>query len=348
MGRTIPRWPGEFRRHSGGPVRRLLRLLARLFQPGAPGVTVLARFGGSERRVRADRGGYFRVHMRPARVPTAVRQWHPMELRLDGPGVPSGDPVRAEVYVPPESARYAVISDIDDTVMYTGVANKLKMFWRLFAQDAETRVAFPGVAALYRAFHAGRSGADFNPLLYVSRGPWTIYPALDDFFHMHRIPVGPILFLRDWGLRPTRPIPRRARGHKRALIRRMMSLYSDLPFILIGDSGQRDPEVYAEAVRDYPGRVAAVYIRDVNRENRRSDAIGELARRVTEAGSVLVLAADSFAMAEHAADLGFIARSAPAEVRRERRDRIDPETPVRPGGVPTKIRGNSPAPERPG
>ncbi|MFW6242195.1 MAG: phosphatase domain-containing protein, partial [Thermodesulfobacteriota bacterium] len=114
-----------------------------------------------------------------------------------------------------------------------------------------------------------------------------------------------------------RPIPRRSSGHKLGLIRRMVTLYREFPFILIGDSGQRDPEIYARVVRDFPGRVAAIYIRDVGRGNGRAEAIARLAREVAKAGSVLVLAADSLAMGRHAAETGLIPEAALAEIRRE-------------------------------
>ena len=77
---------------------------------------------------------------------------------------------RAQVFIPPRRARVAVISDIDDTVMHTGVANKLVMLWRLFVEDAESRVAFPGVATLYRALHAGGTGADYVPRMLAALG----------------------------------------------------------------------------------------------------------------------------------------------------------------------------------
>lgn len=315
MGR-VHRGPAAESPETGGPARRLIRMLPGLLQPGVSGAAVAARFQGAQRRVRSDRDGFFRVRLRPGRPPSGDRQWHPVALNLES-GAAASAPVRGEVYVPPESARYGVVSDIDDTVMKTGVANKLKMFWRLFAETAHARVAFPGVAALYRAFHGGRTGDQRNPLLYVSRGPWTLYEALGLFFNLNRIPVGPILFLRDWGLRLKRPIPRRSSGHKLALIRRMMTLYGELPFILVGDSGQRDPEIYARVVRDFPGRVAAIYIRDVGSGESRTGAIARLAREVAEDGSVLVLAADSLAMGRHAAEIGLIPQAALAEIRRE-------------------------------
>ncbi|WP_419511803.1 phosphatase domain-containing protein [Methylobacterium fujisawaense] len=184
------------------------------------------------------------------------------------------------------------------------------MLWRLFVEDAESRVAFPGVAALYRALHAGAGGGEGNPMLYVSRAPWGLYEMLSEFFQRHGIPAGPVLFLREWGLSWTHPLPRRATDHKHALIRHMLALYRDLPFVLIGDSGQHDPEVYAQIVEENPGRVLAVYIRNVSRGSARVEEIVRLAGAVARAGSSLVLAADSVAMAEHAAAIGLIAPGA--------------------------------------
>ena len=87
-------------------------------------------------------------------------------------------------------------------------------------------------------------------------------------------------------------------------------LYCELPFILLGDSGQRDPEIYAQVVRENPGRVLAIYIRNVSRDTARVAALEQLAAEVARVGSTLLLAADTFAMAEHAARRGLIAPAA--------------------------------------
>jgi phosphatidate phosphatase APP1 len=89
---------------------------------------------------------------------------------------------------------------------------------------------------------------------------------------------------------------------------------------LIGDSGQHDPEIYSQVVRENPGRVLAVYIRNVSGNARRADEIEGLAREVAAAGASLLLAQDSSAMAEHAAERGLISRAALARVAAERRD----------------------------
>ncbi|MFD2435413.1 phosphatase domain-containing protein [Modicisalibacter luteus] len=119
------------------------------------------------------------------------------------------------------------------------------------------------------------------------------------------------------GLTLQRPLPRRATEHKARLIEQMLGLYNDLPFVLIGDSGQHDPETYARIVHAYPGRIRAIYIRNVNHDASRDDAIARLAKEVAETGCDLVLASDSVHMAEHARAHGLISAAGLEAVKRE-------------------------------
>lgn len=314
-GRVI-RQPRAAAEGDRGVLRDLLDVLRRLVRRGVPEAQVEAVVGSSRGIFQADSRGFFTVDLKLDRPLEHEKAWHGIELRLQASEEEAE--ARALVFVPPSTARFAVISDVDDTIMFTGVANKLMMFWRLFMRSGESRVAFPGVAALYRGLHEGIDH-ERNPMLYVSRGPWTVYEMLEAFFVHHRIPEGPVLFLRDWGVSPTRPLGYSGKGHKENLIRRMLQIYPDLPFVLVGDSGQRDPEIYADLVHEHRGRVVAVYIRDVSHAERRDD-IQRLAREVEAVGSTLVLSPDSFDMAEHAAALGLISPDALRCVLEEREE----------------------------
>lgn len=296
-------------RRRGTLHRDLVAVVRRLFRHGMADAVLSVRFGDVEDQVTSDRDGYFRVHLALRGRPANGALWHPMEIVLREPAE-DGAVARGEVFIPPAGARTVVISDVDDTVVHTGVANKAMMLWRLFFQGARSRVVFPGVAAFYRALHEGTEGAEVNPMLYVSRGPWSIYEVMTEFFRRHRIPIGPVLFLREWGLTFQRPLPPRAGDHKLTLIRHMLEVYDDLSVVLIGDSGQHDPELYARIVREHPGRVRAVYIRKIGDNGRRAAALAALAGEIEGAGSAFVLAADSGEMARHAAEIGLIRKSA--------------------------------------
>lgn len=282
---------------------------------GIANARLVARFGDAVQEIHTDQDGYFEVRLQAAPPTPGDDNWHQVGLTLTEP---TRIETVADVFIAPSSCRFVVISDIDDTVMHTGVANKLMMMWRLFVQGAESRAAFPGMAAFLRALYRGAGARDGNPLLYVSRAPWSIYGVLEAFFQQHDIPIGPILFLREWGITLQSPLPRSGKGHKLKLIRDILSLHGDLPFVLIGDSGQRDPEIYASIVHANPGRALAVYIRKVGANPNRDQAIEALSAEIAAAGGSLVLAADTMAMAKHAASHGLIDEQALGDLYAEK------------------------------
>ena len=151
-------------------------------------------------------------------------------------------------------------------------------------------------------------------MFYVSNGLWNLYDLLQDFFSLNEIPGGPVLLLRNWGVYRDEILPTRQREHKLGLIRPILDPYADLPFILIGDSSEADPEIYATLVQHHPDRILAVYIRSASPDPDRVSAIQALAEEVTAAGSELILAEDSLSMAGHAARRGWIPYAALSEV----------------------------------
>lgn len=284
-----------------------------------PGARVRVSYPGGEQIVTSDREGYVTTWITPDPPFSGADPWHSVSLELvEGQGEPAFR-TQARVLVPPPSARFGVISDLDDTVIRTDVASRVRMMKNVFLANAHTRAPFPGVAAFYRALERGSGAYAHNPVFYVSSSPWNLFDFLADFLELRKIPAGPFL-LRDWGLPPSGAVPGGHAGHKSAYIRMILDLFPALPFILIGDSGQEDPEIYHRAVHDHPGRILAVYIRNVSRAPGRAEAIRALADEVERAGSTLVLADDTPAAARHAAARGWIAPDALAEVERDAAD----------------------------
>ena len=286
---------------------RNLRTFLKLIESDeVPYARLRACFQGVERELRADREGYFRVEM-PA--PNMAAGWQRVELTL---AADAGVRAIGRVLVPPAQARFAVVSDIDDTVVQTHVTNRVRMLLTVALSNARTRKPFAGVAAFYRALHAG-----VNPFFYVSKSPWNLYVPLAEYLDVQGLPEGP-LFLRNLGLR----MPR---DHKCTAIAALLAAYPRLPFVLIGDSGENDPEVYATIVRRHPRRIRTIYIRSVNRAPRRLAAIERLIREVAPSGCQLVLAPDSEHAAAHAAAEGLIPASQLRPVRSEREKDITNE-----------------------
>lgn len=155
-----------------------------------------------------------------------------------------------------------IISDIDDTVLITHATRIGKKFWLSISKNAYTRRPFPGVSKFYKAL----SDKHKNPLFYVSSSDWNLFDLIRDFLNYREIPAGPLL-LKDLHV-DLRNIWKSGGGshqHKLEKIHMLMDLYPGMKFILIGDSGQHDPELYAEVLESYPGRIKAVYIREIKK-----------------------------------------------------------------------------------
>lgn len=291
-----------------------------------PDVPVRARFGGWTGETVTDEEGYFKFDIRlPAPLDSGDRRlWHEVQLEAHDPR--TSQPVRAtgSVLVPPAGASFGVISDVDDTVVETGVTNRLAMARTVFLHNAHTRLPFKGVSAFYKALHQGHDGDDCNPVFFVSGSPWNLYDLLSEFMDLHGIPRGPLL-LRDFGLDAAKLLKQETREYKLGCIRPILDLYPDLRFILIGDSGEQDPEIYREVVREYPGRILAIYIRNIDTGPAREEAVLAMAREVRDEGVAMLLLKDTEAASVHALENGWIRPEKLPEVQRDKvKDELAP------------------------
>jgi phosphatidate phosphatase APP1 len=321
----------------------LVNMYKRFSSAEVPHARLLARFQGEEHEVQADGEGYFDLWLEPHQPLATGSLWQDIELELISPRRKGTAPVKTvgNVFVPPDSSRFAVISDIDDTVLHTDAISMLRMARTVLLSNARTRLPFKGVAAFYRALFHGDDQKNFNPLFYISNSPWNLYDMLGEFFHLNNIPIGPVLFLRHWGFTHKDQFPMRKRPHKLTIARNMLMQFPHLPFILIGDSGEEDPEIYTELVDAFPNRIRAVYIRNVSKDLHRPAEVHALADKVLKAGSTLILADDTWPLAQHAAEQGWISSDALAEIDAERQKDTEPANPLQ------QLLGESPQPEAP-
>jgi phosphatidate phosphatase APP1 len=281
------------------------------------GAHVAVHWGDKRWEGTTDDEGFLELWVPP---PAHVEPgWNQVELELLWPEPQGVARVPAPVLVAGPRAELGVISDIDDTVIVTGVTNPLKRAWALFLTEHRTRLPFAGVDAFYAALRDGHAGGAENPIFYVSSSPWNLYEHLDEFMAVHRIPAGPLL-LRDWGLSRHGFAPGGGHGHKLEKIRGVLSTLEHLPFILIGDSGQEDAEHYRTIVSEYPGRIRCVYIRNVPSKSRRAVELEHLAHEVRAAGSQMVVVDDTVTAARHAAQAGWIRWEEVPRVREHQRE----------------------------
>ncbi len=272
-GRVLEEHPGAEPDPADPRLSNLRRSWDQFESDEVPGVQLRLDVAGTVSEAVTDEDGYFLARVRlkaPARPGWLPVKAHVIHVPYPTESLPSAE---SAVLIPSERARFGVISDIDDTILRTHVSNKAKMLYVTLLGNALTRRTFEGTRDLYRGL--ARAGND-APFFYVSQSVWNIFPLLEQFIREQQLPRGPLLLRQVRLLRDPRAVP-----HKPTAIAQLLETYPRLPFLLIGDSGQRDLDIYLDAARRYPGRVRGILIRNVSRAQRAA-ALRQLASQAPE------------------------------------------------------------------
>jgi phosphatidate phosphatase APP1 len=274
------------------------------------GVEVTVTVGDESVTVRSDQDGFVR-----ATVPVGDLEpgWHAVGFSArdrDGATITA----TGRVVQPDPNSQIGVITDIDDTILNTGMTEGLRSIRRTLLRDAHGRKPVSGMPSFYRGLARGTGRRPEATFFYVSASPWNLYDMLVQFLQLRGFPRGP-LFLTDW-----RPGPlesgegKENPGHKRARIRRILDAYPDLTFILIGDNGEADEEIYGEFLTSDPDRVRVAMVRSVQgvpgRNARKVEKVPARPRKV-------LTCSDTLHMAKVAQHLGLVDGLTVEEVQTE-------------------------------
>ncbi|SHN33826.1 Phosphatidate phosphatase APP1 [Cyclobacterium lianum] len=255
-------------------LQNILATLRRYAGSSVPDARVRVQWGNFEEVLITDSEGVFESLLRLPSQGETVSDVIFLTLIPEEGLVPEKEHVERKVRRIDSFYPRAVISDIDDTVIISKATNLGEKLWLSVSKNAYTRRPFPGVSEFYQLItRAGR-----YPVYYVSSSDWNLFDLIRDFLEYRKIPRGPIL-LKDAHVN-LKNIWKSGGGnhdHKLEKIRFLMDFFPQQRFLLIGDSGQHDPELYAEIVREFPGRVEAVYIRRVGKKDpEREKVLNEL------------------------------------------------------------------------
>ncbi|WP_452222193.1 App1 family protein [Lacinutrix salivirga] len=260
-------------------------------------------------KAKTDNNGYFRVEETLDNLQSMTNEegWLPFVLSYHNPKIKrtitNQNRFPGELLIPSLKAEFGVASDIDDTILHTGVVSRLK--WRLLYntifKNAKSRLPLEGAAEFYHKLHRGKSGKNSNPIFYVSHSPWNLYRYLELFLKQNNFPKGPILLRSFSNLLKKKPLDEKPQKQKEII--NLLKTYPKLPFILIGDSGEHDPDIYIEIAEAYPNRIKAIYLRSVKHKKKMLRVKG-----IVESykSTPILLVENSKQAIEHARDNGFI------------------------------------------
>ncbi len=299
--------------------KNFVKMYKRFMTWEIPFVRVKASFNKSSMIARTDEEGYFRFELKPGEEHPVTAPWMDIHLELMDEVIKGNEKVRAisRVYVPSHDAEYGIISDIDDTIVPTGATRVREMLKTTFFRNAHTRIPFPGVAEFYQSLSKGSNGTGYNPFFYVSSSPWNLYDFLKEFMEVHNIPQGPLL-LRDIGITRENFFSGSHTEHKLKQVERIFKIIKNIPFILVGDSGQHDAEIYLQVVKDFPGRVKMIYIRDISTLSHKK--VLKIAEEVKRYGVEMMLVKNTREAAYHALSHRWISDNAFSSALSEKQD----------------------------
>jgi phosphatidate phosphatase APP1 len=245
-----------------------------------------------EIKTQTDKDGYFLVDEKIENLNelTTSEGWLKYSISFTDSAIKQkinkNNKFEGEVLIPSKKAEFGVISDIDDTILHTGVVSKLK--WKLLIntlfKSPYHRKALEGSSDFYTLLHAGKSGNNANPFFYVSHSPWNMYRYLEYFLNKNNFPKGAIL------LRTMRNIFSKKKDdkpQKQKEIINILKTYTDMSFILIGDAGEHDADIYMETVTQFPNRIKAIYVRSVGKDEN-NQRIKDLVKNYTDTAFLLV------------------------------------------------------------
>jgi len=276
-----------FKGKTDSQIQNIINSYKRLETDEIPNADVRITCAKQSFECKTDEEGFFvldRKWKAPAKKNT--NNWLDVKVELLFPTKKDNKSITAkgEIYFPSKNADYGIITDIDDTILQTHVTSlfKLRMLYATIFKNAHQRLPMEGMVKLFKNFVEGGNGKRENPIFYLSHSPWNIYDLLEEFLGIQKFPKGPLL-LRDFGITPSGDFS----NHKNNSIAHILKTYPKLPFILLGDSADKDADFYIKAAKKFPNQIKAIYIRQT-RNTKNARRIKKLIQKNTDVPAILI------------------------------------------------------------
>ena len=248
--------------YTNNAIINIIHLLKLFFVKPFPHVTVRMRWQDRSFFATTGDDGFFKLEW--TAKGEVAKGWHRVTVEcIDENGAVLASDT-GQVYVP-YSTQFVLVSDIDDTVMVSHSATIFKRLRELLIKNPRKRLQFLDLSDYYRRLalahtHEGTP----NPFFYVSSSEWNLYGYLDEFFTYNQLPPG--IFLLSQLKRWFQLFKTGKTKHEGKLVRitRILHVFPHQQFILLGDNSQSDPVIYTSIAEKFPGRIFAIYIRNVH------------------------------------------------------------------------------------
>lgn len=266
--------------------------------------TVEIEWNAERYKVKTEADGFFKFDWLP--TTKTIAGWHPAKVRYLSNSPEAA--VLAEgsciVFIPHEY-QYNFISDIDDTFLVSHSSNLRKRLYVLFTKNARSRKPFEGVVRHYKLLSlSGIKNGIPNPFFYVSSSEWNLYYYIKEFCRKEEMPRGVFLLNQ---IKRFKDLLNTGQGKhlgKYTRIVRVLKAYPNHKYVLLGDNSQSDPEIYYSVVKDFPGKIFAVYIRNISKAKEKETV--EFIRRMEKTEIHCCYFVNSSEAIEHSVKIGLI------------------------------------------
>lgn len=241
--------------NGGGKRSSLYRTTRLLLTGGEPG-RVTWSAGTLSWQTRTDARGYWELRAsHPLEATALAAGWHD----IDSVPPPSS---KASLLVHDPRNTQGLISDIDDTILVTQVNSRRRLLRNSLTLPPESRVAVAGMAEAYKRLLQANPNPAATPMFYVSASPRQLTDSVRRFLVHNGFPRG-VLQLKEVNSDHADPLTDQ-KAYKLGRIQSILQAFPGVRFVLMGDDGEKDPEIFDELRRQHPGQVGQIWIRRVN------------------------------------------------------------------------------------
>ncbi|HEX2682942.1 MAG TPA: phosphatase domain-containing protein, partial [Ferruginibacter sp.] len=268
------------------------------------GARLQLQWEGEVFQTQSEADGFFRIEWSMNRHLDAG--WHPLQVEMTDDEHNVLTTGTGQIFIP-HTTQLGFISDIDDTFLISHSSNLRKRLFVLFTRNAHSRQPFQGVVKHYQALtQAGTTAEAPNPFFYVSSSEWNLFDYIREFTEINGLPKGVFLLNQLKSFSQLFKTGQNNHGTKFMRIVRVLEHYPTQRFVLLGDSSQQDPDIYASIAKHFPNQVRAVYIRDVYKKNQ--EKVRETLKQMEEAGVPCCFFTHSSEALEHSVRIGLISQ----------------------------------------
>ena len=232
----------------------LWRKLGYIFNDERKDVPVMLQVGKYTFETRTDNEGYFAFET--TFPPGTLKPYEKVTLSL--PRQPKVS-TACEAWIPSSPQQVGIISDFDDTLIVSDVTHKLKLAYQLLLKNYKQREAVAGMAERFGEILAKSPD---KPLFVITGSPKQFHIVIQKFLDYHRFPKRTLITKQIHGDRSWSPF--RQHDYKTKQIERLIALYPQIRWVLFGDSGEQDREIYIKLAKQHPDKIEAIFIRDVD------------------------------------------------------------------------------------